>query len=150
MSERTPMRHAQTALAGLALVLAVAGSPVSAHADGLASDGRPAALAEAKAAIQQTLLDPDSARFGDVRQFSEDTIRGRVNAKNRAGGYAGSVRFIAGWNRGTLAWEAVTFDPALAPDEVDPALNPDEDAYQILSPESHESAFESLWSDICR
>jgi hypothetical protein len=126
MSERTPMRHAQTALAGLALVLP---SRVR-RSRRTRMDSRPTAVPQL---------------WRRRRRLSS-----RVNAKNRAGGYAGSVRFIAGWNRGTLAWEAVTFDPALAPDEVDPALNPDEDAYQILSPESHESAFESLWSDICR
>lgn len=46
--------------------------------------------------VRAALVDPESARFQDVRAFSETKAGcGVVNAKNRMGGYIGNTRFVA-------------------------------------------------------
>ncbi|MFC5372946.1 hypothetical protein ACFPIF_10300 [Brevundimonas faecalis] len=49
--------------------------------------------------IKRKLVDPDSARFRNVRAYPQASgttaVCGEVNAKNRAGGYNGYQRFIS-------------------------------------------------------
>ena len=67
-----------------------------------ASRGGPsdtAVIAGAMSSIKRKLVDPDSARFRNVRAYPQDSgttaVCGEVNAKNRAGGYNGYQRFIS-------------------------------------------------------
>lgn len=56
------------------------------------------AISTAEQAVRRTLRDPDSAQFRDVSRCERsgiDGVRGEVNAKNSAGGYAGFAYFIA-------------------------------------------------------
>ena len=50
---------------------------------------------DAKKAVSQLLIDPDSAKFEGLTKGTEDYIVcGRVNAKNRMGGYVGFSPFF--------------------------------------------------------
>lgn len=50
---------------------------------------------EAEGAIKQLLNDPDSAKFSDVQPGAlKGSFCGRVNAKNRMGGYVGNTPFF--------------------------------------------------------
>lgn len=56
--------------------------------------------------VKGTLNDPDSAKFKDVKYFSNTKAGcGSVNAKNKMGGFVGYTRFIA------LPEGEVIFDP---------------------------------------
>lgn len=44
--------------------------------------------------VRESLVDPDSARFGDIVVVSKQLAYGTVNAKNRMGGYAGQSPFL--------------------------------------------------------
>lgn len=51
--------------------------------------------AKLTAQVRSTLTDPDSARFESVRINPQSGVAcGSVNAKNKLGGYVGSVRFM--------------------------------------------------------
>lgn len=50
-------------------------------------------LATAKSAILKKLRDPDSAKFSDLL-IKEKVVCGKVNAKNRFGGYEGPKGFV--------------------------------------------------------
>lgn len=56
-----------------------------------------------KDAVKQVLIDPDSARFGEIINFKSDTIRKatcvEVNSKNRLGGYAGKKVFVVFYSK---------------------------------------------------
>lgn len=67
-----------------------------------ASKGGPSAtvvVAGAMSSIKRKLVDPDTARFRNVRAYPQASgataVCGEVNAKNRAGGYNGYQRFIS-------------------------------------------------------
>jgi len=49
---------------------------------------------EAQEAIKRLLNDPESAKFADVITGNDGNVCGRVNAKNRMGGYVGTVPFF--------------------------------------------------------
>ncbi|WP_339914103.1 hypothetical protein [uncultured Brevundimonas sp.] len=72
------------------ITLAIA-SPVAAQT--------PSMSAQAKAAVVESLRDPDSARFRSVRYSrrpnGQTIYCGEVNARNAMGGYTGYVRFIS-------------------------------------------------------
>lgn len=46
-------------------------------------------------AVAKELLDPEAAKFRDVRQVGEGVFCGEVNGKNRQGAYVGFERFYA-------------------------------------------------------
>lgn len=47
-----------------------------------------------RAAVEDTLIDPSSARFGDIKHDNDFTVACiEVNAKNRMGGYTGNTPF---------------------------------------------------------
>ena len=50
-------------------------------------------LAEAKEQVARQLLDPESARFRDLKIKGKDAVCGEVNGKNRFGGYVGFQPF---------------------------------------------------------
>lgn len=52
--------------------------------------------ATAQVLVRSVLVDPDSARFSAIRQGRAASYCGRVNARNRFGGYTGPVRFVVG------------------------------------------------------
>lgn len=66
----------------------------------LAAAGAYAALVwwpreQMREAVREHLLDPESARFGQLfRGRADGVICGTVNARNRMGGYAGQTRFV--------------------------------------------------------
>lgn len=70
-----------------ALVLAAAG--VIAGCDYI-----PSKTNDAKTAVKQFLIDPDSAKFSEVENGKSNSVCGYVNSKNRMGGYAGNTAFI--------------------------------------------------------
>lgn len=51
------------------------------------------AIADAKARILETLKDPDSAKFRDVKLYKSGAVCGSYNAKNSYGGYVGYTHF---------------------------------------------------------
>jgi hypothetical protein len=56
-----------------------------------------AALAKARAAVAAKLNDPDSAKYVDekvIQQNGREIVCGRVNARNRFGGYDGPKPFL--------------------------------------------------------
>lgn len=77
------------------------------HAQEYASDtnsyylknGEEKTIAAAKAVVKQSLKDPDSAKFQNVRVVDYNdgkVVCGEVNAKNSYGGYVGYASFVAG------------------------------------------------------
>lgn len=65
-------------------------APVPGHADSAAVD-------KAKKAVLAKLVDPDSARFDNLRYVETPTgqfVCGTVNARNRMGGYNGPAPFV--------------------------------------------------------
>lgn len=48
----------------------------------------------AREVVLSKLNDPSSAQFSDVMTYDTDVVCGRVNAKNRMGGYTGAQVFI--------------------------------------------------------
>jgi hypothetical protein len=93
------MKRAAAAAAALAILLATA----PAVAD-------QTAIQDAQKIIRAKLLDPDSARFSDVRESTGidlknnrvNTICGKVNSKNRMGGYDGDRFFYVIGSRGYI------------------------------------------------
>ena len=64
----------------------------------LKSKSEPEALTTAQESLKQTLKDPSSAQFRNVRlevYGSRQVICGEINAKNSYGGYVGFKRFVA-------------------------------------------------------
>lgn len=49
---------------------------------------------DAKEAVKSTLVDPESARWREIRIVRPDFVCGEVNAKNSFGGYTGFSRFL--------------------------------------------------------
>lgn len=50
---------------------------------------------EAMNAVRDKLIDPDSAKFSDIRQCErKGGVRGWVNSKNQMGGYTGKRQFF--------------------------------------------------------
>lgn len=70
---------------------------VAACATGLGACDHPN-VTSAKDAVRRVLVDPESAQFRDVRQYSKPDspvlVCGKVNAKNRMGGYTGFHNFM--------------------------------------------------------
>jgi hypothetical protein len=48
----------------------------------------------AKTAIEEQLLDPQSVQYKNIKSYSENTVCGEVNSKNRYGGYVGFESFV--------------------------------------------------------
>ena len=58
---------------------------------------------DAKEAVRRQLIDPDSAKFQDVRVVeTSGAVCGFVNAKNRVGGYDGMAPFFYQAGRGAV------------------------------------------------
>jgi len=94
---------------------------------------------EAQAAVKQSLTDPDSAQFAEVIQ-KLDYVCGKVNAKNRMGGYIGFRNFyVAERGKG-----AVVIDPQ---SWATPATR--EIFGGILSPSTDTTEFEAIYSKVC-
>jgi hypothetical protein len=53
----------------------------------------PPLFAQARAAVQHQLVDPESARFEDMAVNARGNVCGTVNARNSFGGYAGRTGF---------------------------------------------------------
>lgn len=69
---------------------------------------------ELKALVKGELSDPDSAQFTDVMLSSgKDCIGGKVNAKNKFGGYVGPQAFFASREK-----VFISHDPGSASDAV--------------------------------
>lgn len=69
-------------------------------------------------ALERYLHDPESARLKDVRRVdSSGAICGRVNAKNRMGGYSGFLEFIV-FPDGDLRIEPDPERPRTTADEI--------------------------------
>jgi len=49
---------------------------------------------QAKKAVREQLVDPDSAEFRNMVSVSDGLVCGEVNSKNRMGGYAGYEKLI--------------------------------------------------------
>lgn len=49
--------------------------------------------------VRAQLVDPDSAKFRNIRIFENGNYCGEVNAKNRMGGYSGFVEFSKTYER---------------------------------------------------
>lgn len=64
-------------------------------------------------AVKENLLDPDSAKFGDIIEYTSDDGDKRacveVNAKNRMGGYVGDKVFLA-MQTESGGWAAMSLD----------------------------------------
>lgn len=72
----------------------------------LAKNSKKSAVEQAKKALAETLKDPSSAQFRNVRLTpykDGNVICGEVNAKNSYGGYVGFKSFVAGVKGGQLA-----------------------------------------------
>lgn len=52
------------------------------------------AIERAKELVSQSLIDPQSVQYRNVKALSEGVVCGEVNAKNRLGGYAGFRPFV--------------------------------------------------------
>lgn len=70
----------------------------------------PGATRSAKELVAARLLDPRSAQFEDVVS-GDGVVCGRVNAKNRMGGYVGFKRFVV-----DVAAGSVDMEPDIAGD----------------------------------
>ena len=55
----------------------------------------------AKKIIESSLVDPESVQYRDVRRYTDGTVCGHYNAKNRMGGYTGFEPFIY-WKQGLI------------------------------------------------
>lgn len=62
-------------------------------------------VGEAKALIEQQLIDPNSVQYDSIESYSNGVVCGNVNAKNRMGGFTGKKAFL--YRRGV-----VEFDPS--------------------------------------
>lgn len=51
-------------------------------------------VSDAKKAVEERLIDPDSVKYKNVTSYSEGIVCGDVNAKNKMGGYVGYQAFI--------------------------------------------------------
>jgi hypothetical protein len=76
-------------ITGLALILAGCNSAAPTEA-GSDKSGVPAA----QDTIRATLANPDTARFEDVRQFSDGVVCGKVDSRNDDGDYIGYSPFF--------------------------------------------------------
>lgn len=63
-----------------------------------------AAIVQAKKLVEAELIDPRSAQYEDVKA-SGAVVCGRVNAKNRMGGYVGFKRFFVDTEKSTVMFE---------------------------------------------
>ncbi len=50
---------------------------------------------DAKSAVEDKMKDPDSVKFQNIEEFSEDIVCGEYNAKNGYGAYGGYESFIS-------------------------------------------------------
>jgi len=60
-------------------------------------------ISDAKSAVEKRMKDPDSVKFQNIEEFSEDIVCGEYNAKNGYGAYGGYESFI--WKHGTVDLE---------------------------------------------
>lgn len=94
---------------------------------------------DAEGAVKQLLSDPESARFQDVVQ-KRDYVCGKVNSKNRMGGYMGFRSFyVAEQGKG-----AVVIDPQAWATPAAREMFPGS-----LSPSTDTTEFEAVYKEVC-
>lgn len=71
-------------------------------------NGEQAEIEQAKEIVIKNLIDPSSAKFGQIKVFRSGVVCGEVNAKNRLGGFTGTKIFMV--NQGEIELPASSFN----------------------------------------